>query len=95
MNRRTAEFNRLYAALPAAVRQFARQSYRLFLADPAHPSLRHHALAASKKGQHLPGSRSVSITMKYRAIYVRQADGTNSWYWIGTHNDYETFIGRK
>jgi hypothetical protein len=34
----------------------------------------------------------VSITMKYRALYVVEGD-TNVWYWIGTHNDYENFIG--
>lgn len=32
--------------------------------------------------------------MKYRAIYATE-NGVNHWYWIGTHNDYETFIGRK
>ena len=39
-------------------------------------------------------SSSVSITMQYRAIYT--VDGTdNVWYWIGTHADYDVFIGKK
>lgn len=49
---------------------------------------------ATKKGRHGDGSRSVSITQKYRAIYVPE-HGVNVWYWIGSHNDYESFIGRK
>jgi hypothetical protein len=32
--------------------------------------------------------------MKYRAIYVVEG-GLNLWYWIGSHNDYENFIGKK
>ncbi|MEO8939034.1 MAG: hypothetical protein ABI453_00635 [Isosphaeraceae bacterium] len=51
-------------------------------------------MVATKRGKHLPGSRSVSITKKYRAIYIVE-HGVNTWYWIGTHNDYESFIGRK
>jgi hypothetical protein len=46
------------------------------------------------KGRHQAGSWSVAVTMKYRAIYV-PVGGVNVWYWIGTHNDYESFIGRK
>lgn len=36
---------------------------------------------------------SVSITMQYRAIYVVDGD-TNVWYWIGSHSDYNNFIGK-
>jgi mRNA-degrading endonuclease YafQ of YafQ-DinJ toxin-antitoxin module len=70
------------------------QAFRLFLQNPNHPSLRNHALADTDKGQHRSGSRSVSITMQYRAIYTVDGD-TNVWYWIGSHNDYENFVGKK
>jgi hypothetical protein len=46
------------------------------------------------KGRHRKGSISVSITMKYRAIYVVE-ENVNVWYWIGTHNDFENFTGKK
>ncbi len=45
-------------------------------------------------GRHKAGSWSVSVTLKYRAVYV-VVDDANVWYWIGTHNAYETFTGKK
>jgi hypothetical protein len=41
-----ARFWRLYRALPIAAREAAREAYRLFEADPAHPGLRFHRLVA-------------------------------------------------
>lgn len=84
----------MFRSLPPEVRRSAKRVYRQFVADPKHPSLRLHELAATRRGQHKPGSRSVSVTMKYRAIYVVE-DGVNIWYWIGPHSDYESFTGRK
>jgi hypothetical protein len=69
-------------------------AFELFLEDPSHPSLRHHPLGDNKKGQHKSGSFSVSITLRYRAIYTKDGD-TNVWYWIGSHSDYNAFIGSK
>jgi hypothetical protein len=84
----------MFWRLPKRIRALARQAYRQFLADPHHPALRNHALKDSARGRHRSGSRSVSVTMKYRAIYVVEG-GLNLWYWIGSHNDYENFIGKK
>jgi hypothetical protein len=39
-------------------------------------------------------SVSVSISMTYRAIDFVD-DSTNVWYWIGSHADYNTLVGRK
>jgi hypothetical protein len=39
------------------------------------------------------GSRSVAITRRYRAIYVVDGD-TNVWYWCGSHEDYNNFVGK-
>jgi hypothetical protein len=83
----------MFAHLPKHVQALARGAAKLFNDNPAHPSLRHHELEDTKKGQHVPGSFSVSITMQYRAIYVPEGDGRNVWYWIGTHGDYDTFTG--
>ncbi len=96
MNRncRTREFKDLFAKLPKRIQELAKAAYRQFRANPDHPSLRRHSLEDSDKGRHRAGSFSVSITMRYRAIYA--VDGTvNVWYWIGSHNDYENFVGRK
>lgn len=93
-NVRTVAFKRQQAQLPDVIRQLADGAFQQFREDPLHPSLRRHALNDNKRGQHRTGSYSVSVTMKYRAIYVRDGD-TNVWYWIGSHADYDTFTGAK
>lgn len=92
-NRTTKRYRELYARLPARIRELVRLQCLVFDNDPAHRSLRRHQLEDTKKGQHEPGSWSVSITMQYRAIYIVGSDGRNVWYWIGTHADYDAFSG--
>jgi hypothetical protein len=82
----------MFAGLPERIQERAREAYKTFLANQNHPSLRNHTLADSDKGRHRNSSRSVTITMQYRAIYVVD-DDTNVWYWIGSHTDYNNFIG--
>jgi hypothetical protein len=93
-NRTTRQFRDLFEGLPAHIQALTRDACILFDRNPAHRSLRHHELQDNKKAQHVPGSFSVSITMQYRAIYVREGE-TNVWYWIGTHAEYDVFTGRK
>jgi hypothetical protein len=80
--------------LPKRIQELTREACILFDRDPTHRSFRLHELHDTKRGQHVSGSMSVSITMQYRAIFIADA-GINVWYWIGTHADYETFTGRK
>ncbi len=93
-NRRTKEFKDQFDRLPSDVQKLATAAFERFQVDPSHPALRHHALDDNKKGQHRQGSFSVSVTMQYRAIYT--TDGhVIVWYWIGTHADYDVFVGKK
>jgi hypothetical protein len=78
--------------LPKEIQELARGAFKLYCQNPAHPSLRLHALEDLKKGHHVECSFSVSITMSYRAIYV-SVEGVNVWYWIGTHAEYKKFTG--
>ncbi|QDT67079.1 hypothetical protein [Calycomorphotria hydatis] len=95
-NHRTWQFKQSFEALPKSVQSLAESQFKLFRENPSHPSLRHHQLDETKRGRHEKGSCSVSITMKYRAIYVYITDqDVNLWYWIGNHNDYNSFTGRK
>ena len=93
-NVRTAEFRALFFKLPAKVRSIAAKAYAMFLRDPDHPMLARHPLDDVARARHRLGSYSVWITQKYRAIYVVDGD-TNIWYWVGSHNDYENFTGKK
>ncbi|WP_145268742.1 hypothetical protein [Tautonia plasticadhaerens] len=72
----------------------ARDAFRMFLADPDHPALNRRHLSNSKKGRHRDGTWVVTLASKYRVLYVED-EGVNVWYWIGKHNDYENFIGKK
>lgn len=78
-NVRTDNFRKLLEKLPANIRQAAEEAFRLFLQDPHHPILQNHELYDTKKGRHRNGSRAVSITRRYRAIYVTEGP-TNVWY---------------
>jgi hypothetical protein len=86
-------FKRLLARLPAEVQAATAAAFTLFQSDPFHPALANHELVDTKKGRHRKASRSIAVTRRYRAIYV--VDGpTNVWYWIGSHEDYNNFVGK-
>ena len=93
-NCRTSQFRALFQGLPESVKELAQAAFRRFVENPNHPALRLHRLQNNSKGSHRTGSWSVSITKQYRAIYVVDGD-TNVWYWVGSHNDYENFTGKK
>jgi hypothetical protein len=83
----------MLAMLPERIQEAAEEAYRQFLADPDHHSLAHHALKDTKKGRHQNGSWAVHVTRRYCAIYL--PDGNeNVWYWIGSHEDYNSFVGK-
>jgi hypothetical protein len=73
----TPEFWDCYSALPAKVQALARKSFRLWQANPRHPSVRFrpHGQWSARIGDH------------YRAL--ADYDGqTCVWTWIGTHEEY-------
>jgi hypothetical protein len=69
-NVRTKEFRDLFEGLPDRIKNLAKAAFEMFLANPDHPALRRHELDDTKKGRHRVGTWSVSITMKYRALYA-------------------------
>ena len=83
----TNEFRRLFADLPEQVQQQTRGAYRQFKENPSHPSLRF-----KKVHPDLP-IYSARITKNYRA--VGQLDGdTVIWFWVGSHAEYDKFLGQ-
>jgi hypothetical protein len=93
-NVRTRDFKQRFDRLPEHVRRLAVVAFRLFRDDPDHPMLHRHPLGDTHRGQHRAGSFSVWINRQYRAIYVEDG-GTNVWYWVGSHSDYNIFTGRN
>jgi hypothetical protein len=92
-NCRTRNYKKLLEKLPAKIAEIADAQFQLFLENPFAEPLHNHPIADNDKGQHRDGSRAVSVTFRYRALYVEDGD-TNVWYWIGTHEDYNDFIGK-
>ncbi|HEX3870753.1 MAG TPA: hypothetical protein VHV77_09970 [Pirellulales bacterium] len=76
-------FWKAYDQLPTEVRQLADKNYELLKASPSHPSLR------LKKIEEL---WSVRVGRHYRAVGIDVSDGIQ-WIWIGSHADYDKFIG--
>lgn len=71
-----------YRALPLEVQQLADKCFDLMKADPRHPSIH-----LKQVGDYW----SVRIGLYYRALGVDD-DGAISWFWIGTHADYDKLI---
>ncbi len=84
-SRTTRRFRALYAALPAHVQRQARQAYRLFRQDPAHPGLHFKQVHAD------PPTYSVRVGISYRAAGVLDGS-TVIWFWIGSHAEYDRLL---
>lgn len=79
-------FIELYRALPNHIREQARKNYRLWKANPTHPSLHFKHI-----GQRIEAF-SVRVGQGWRAIGLK-TDDTIIWFWIGSHADYDRIIG--
>lgn len=75
-----------YLKLRREVRQPARKAYRLWAENPFHPSLHFKCINSQED------IWSVRVTRGYRALGFKDAD-TITWFWIGSHDDYERFFG--
>ena len=78
----TADFWRLYNALPQDVRTLADKNYALLQSDPSHPSLHF---------KNINGLWSVRIGIHYRAVAYREAE-RYFWFWIGSHAEYDKIV---
>jgi hypothetical protein len=84
-SRTTRAFWRLFAALPQDVQRDAQRAYRLFRANPAHPSLQFKKLEGEDR------IYSARIGLGYRALAVMNKDRV-IWYWIGSHAEYDRLV---
>ncbi|MEL7069182.1 MAG: hypothetical protein AAGN15_11105 [Cyanobacteria bacterium J06581_3] len=73
-----------YRKLSGPVRKSARKAYQLWKENPFHPSLRFKCIDSTAD------LWSIRITRSYRALGIME-ENTVTWYWIGSHRDYERF----
>ncbi|MBI1757566.1 MAG: hypothetical protein HYR64_10730 [Fimbriimonas ginsengisoli] len=81
----TPTFRKLRSELPREIKRRTQNCYRLWRADPLHPSLhfkRIHGTASIW---------SVRISRGYRALGLLEGDEV-VWFWIGSHDDYARTI---
>jgi hypothetical protein len=75
-----------YRHLPAGIRAKARESYRLFVVDPA--SVKFKTIKRLAAGNQLCSAR---VTRDYCVLGVLTNDIV-IWFWIGSHDNYERLI---
>jgi hypothetical protein len=83
----TAPFWRRFDDLPLHVRNQAERAFELWKANPSHRSLEF-----KRVHPRLP-IVSVRISMQYRAVGEQNGD-TVTWFWIGSHADYDHLLKR-
>ena len=78
----TRSFRNRFRNLPPEVQRLARKNFKLWLRDPAHPSLHF------KKVKHFWSAR---VGSHYRALALWKGNNIE-WFWIGSHSEYEDLI---
>jgi hypothetical protein len=86
-HRTTAEFWEAYSVLPEEIRRRADRQFAVFKADPRHASL-HFKKIGERQSREIWSAR---ITVRHRALAIKQADGY-LWFWVGGHENYDLLI---
>jgi hypothetical protein len=81
----TDDFIGAFRNLPDAVKDQARKNYRLWRANPYHPSLHFKRVHRSEP------LYSVRIGLGWRALGLLE-DDSMTWLWIGSHAEYDRLI---
>jgi hypothetical protein len=81
----TDAFWKLHDRLPLEVQTRAREAYRLWRDNPAHPGLNFKRVSRTRPVY------SVRIGLQHRALGVLEGDSV-IWFWIGLHDEYERII---
>lgn len=82
-SRTNPAFRKLFAALPADVREQARLAYHLFRSNPRHPGLNF------KRVHGAVGFVSARVGRHHRAVGILAKSDDVVWFWIGPHEQYE------
>ena len=82
ISKTTEKFWKYYDGLPGEIKKQAKQAFNYLLRNPYHPSLRFKKIHSTRP------IFSVRISKDYRAIGILQDDEI-TWFWIGSHSDYD------
>ena len=74
-----------YGPLTESTKRSAKKAYQLWAQNPFHVSLHFKCINSDED------IWSVRITRGYRAVGTLKED-TVTWFWIGSHDEYERFF---
>lgn len=81
------DFIKRFARLPERVKRTARKNYKLWKANPHHPSLEFKHITGTKN------TYSIRAGIGWRAVGVMKPDkNTIIWFWIGSHSEYDKLL---
>ncbi len=83
----TEKYRSLLGAAPKSTQAKVRAAYRLWAADPHHPSLRFKKVHTTRP------IYSVRVDLDWRVLGLLQ-EGTMVWFWVGPHSEYEKLLSR-
>ena len=78
----TPDFWKSYADLTPEIKALAKRAYRIWAANPRHPSLCFKRVGALW---------AIRVGNAHRALAVQQGD-TFYWFWVGAHDEYERLL---
>lgn len=81
----TEDFLACFRQLPDAVKEQIRKSYQLWRANPRHPGLHFKRIRGQTQ------IYSVRVGIDWRAVGLLK-DDTMTWFWIGSHADYDNLL---
>lgn len=87
-SKRTKQFNKLLAQLPVSIQEQAHAAYKQFQENPGHSSLHFKRISPQRP------IYSARVNYSYRAVGVLEGD-TITWFWIGSHEDYNHLYQRR
>lgn len=79
------DFRDCFARLPEAIQARARKNYLLWKQNPQHPSLRFKQIHAKEM------IYSIRVGKGWRALGLMD-DESITWFWIGSHAEYDLMI---
>jgi hypothetical protein len=91
ISRTTESFWKHFDALPQDVQRQAVRAYALWRSNPMHPSLQFKCVSERH------ATFSVRVGIHWRALGYRDARESQdlfTWFWIGSHADYDRLIAR-
>jgi len=79
-------FRKAFKSLPKEIQNQAKEAYKIWKKNPFDRTLNFKQIHPSKP------IYSVKVTLNWRALGVREPKNMTTWFWIGSHEEYNKLI---